>query len=501
MPYRPRPGGAVERQVLNAITGEPVKKANIVLRRADSSRSRSGPPQSYATSTDTAGRFSMKAIDSGQYRLSVDRTGFVSTEYGARASTRQGTTLSLDAGQELQDLTIRLTPHSVVTGRVVDEDGEPVAYAQIQLQRYRYSQGRKQLTPVSGASTNDLGEYRVFGLPAGKYYISASYRNRMMSDPAMADRSQGPEEGYVPTYYPGTTDPAAAAMVEVPLGGELRSINFTLAKTRTVRVRGRVQYAGGASGRQHITIMLVPRGQMGFSGGMNRTSPDPQGGFEILACAWAPTPWWRRSSSGDTAGAREPLDVGNANLENLNITITPGMELAGQVSIDGGGTANLSGLRVSLRPREPGPMFGPTSAGSVKEGGAFTLSNVTPDQYDFQISGLPGGHYVKSIRMADQDVLEAGLNVQRGAAGPVSVVLAPNAGQAEGVVLDGKQQPAAGATVVLVPETRRRDKPQFYKTATADQNGHFTLQNIDPGDYKLFAWEDVEAGRTWTPIS
>jgi len=116
--------------------------------------------------------------------------------------------------------------HAVIVGRVVDEDREPVAYAQVQTMRYRYNQGKKQLAPYGGGSTNDLGEYRIFGLPPGRYYISATHRGAMMMmmDGMSQDRSanQQPDEDYTPAYYPGTTDPATAAAREC----NRRSANF-----------------------------------------------------------------------------------------------------------------------------------------------------------------------------------------------------------------------------------------------------------------------------------
>src|SRR5437867_7290183 len=91
-------------------------------------------------------------------------TGFVSAEYGVRDFMQSGTTITLEARQRLGDLQLRMTPNGVITGRIVDEDGEPMAYLQVEAMLSRYSQGRKQLVTYGSASTNDLGEYRIFGL-------------------------------------------------------------------------------------------------------------------------------------------------------------------------------------------------------------------------------------------------------------------------------------------------------------------------------------------------
>src|SRR4051812_19126342 len=97
-------------------------------------------------------------------------------------------------------------------------------------------------------------------------------------------------------------------------------------------------------------------------------------------------------------------------------------------------------------------------------------------------------------RAGDDEVLITGLDLSKGPAGPIDIVLSPNAGLVEGSVQNDKQQPSVGATVVLVPqEKERRDQMSYYKNVTTDQHGRFTVKNLDPGEYKVFAWEDVEA--------
>src|SRR5207237_2109676 len=201
-PTRPEDLSALDGQVVNATTGQPLGKAALTLRRVDG---RPGPPgvggaaRSYSATSDTSGRFNIPGIEPGKYRLSATRTGFVALEYGARDYAQGGTTLALDPRQRMGDVTVRMTPNGVITGHVVDEDREPVAFLQVQAMRYRYSQGRKQLVPFGSANTNDIGEYRIFGLPPGRYYISVSAR-RSYAPNRSAAAQQGPEEEYVATY-------------------------------------------------------------------------------------------------------------------------------------------------------------------------------------------------------------------------------------------------------------------------------------------------------------
>ena len=132
---------------------------------------------------------------------------------------------------------LRLTPHGVIAGRVLDEDGEPVERVQVSTMRYQSFRGSGNCC-LRGGMTDDLGEYRIFGLAPGKYCASARYQQRGFM--AAEDRTAGgkPDEDYVPTYYPGTNDPAGAVLVAVTAGSVLGGTD-TLRKARTVRVRGR----------------------------------------------------------------------------------------------------------------------------------------------------------------------------------------------------------------------------------------------------------------------
>src|SRR4051812_44614071 len=128
-PINPEDLGSIHGQILNAVTGEPMKRASVSLRRLDSR----GQP--VAGATDAVGQFSLTGIEPGRYRLFAERNGFVRQEYGARGPERTGTTLTLDKAQRLNGLAIRLTPQAVITGRILDEDGEPVRGVNIQAMR------------------------------------------------------------------------------------------------------------------------------------------------------------------------------------------------------------------------------------------------------------------------------------------------------------------------------------------------------------------------------
>ncbi len=225
----PRPETCrIEGQVVNAATGESVKKAEVVLISAGG-----GQNQRYTAITTAGGRFAIEDIESGRYRLMAIRSGYARLEYGARATARPGVTLSLDPGQDVSGILFRIAPQAVIAGRALDEDGDPLPNIQVQALYYRVVRGRRQIQPGRSASTNDLGEYRIFGLAPGRYYLGATSYEQV-------NFRNGGRQSYAPTYYPGTSNPASATAIDLRAGTVLRGIDITLLKTRLARVRGRL---------------------------------------------------------------------------------------------------------------------------------------------------------------------------------------------------------------------------------------------------------------------
>src|SRR5712691_3323200 len=495
---KPEDLGSLEGQVLNAFTGEPIRKAAVVLRRVDSTAT--STLSGYSTATDDAGKLAMKDIEPGTYRMTVNRTGYVNGEYGAPGPGRQGATLTLGRAQKVGDLVVKLTPHGVVTGRVVDRDGDPVSNVQVQL--VRSAQGRRQLTLSGAGSTNDLGEYRIFGVAPGRYLLSATYRRTPLVE-ATLDRSATPQgqEDFVPVYYPGTPDVSTAGELNVTAGGQVRA-DLTLVKARTVRISGRVISAIGDLAPAIPMVTLTPRS--GFGGPLsNRSSAGGRDGkFELAGIT--PGSYFLISvvnQKRKSYSARVPVEVSSSNIDNVMLTIGGGLEVNGHLQIDGNSSVRLTSIRVNMEPREFGIIFGPLPNTSVKDDGTFKLEEVSPDVYNFFFPGLPDGFYVKSVRSGDTDVLATGLDLINGAPVNVDIVLSPNAGQVSGTVQSPKtQQPVPGATVVLVPIERERvDQLTYYKTASTDQSGSFTIKNVAPGEYKAYAWDDVESGAYYDP--
>jgi hypothetical protein len=197
--------------------------------------------------------------------------------------------------------------------------------------------------------------------------------------------------------------------------------------------------------------------------------------------------------------AKIPIEVGTSNIDGLQIAVNPPADLVGRVLIENNADANGATLSVSLQSKVPGP-FGGGAGAQVEKDGTFRIRNAMPDAYTLNVYGFRDNFYLKSVRLGDADVTETGLDLTQGApAGELTAIMSPDGGQVDGTVQNEKSEPAAGATVVLIPEATKRSTPRLYKTTTTDQSGAFSLKGITPGEYKLFAWEQIEMGAYQDP--
>lgn len=498
-PAAPEEPCTVKGQVVHASTGEPLRKVNLVLQG-------SGRDGTYATRSDAGGRFEFLNVPPGRYRISGERVGFIRQNYSARGVSFSGTTITLSAGQTLDDILFKLTPQGVITGTIRDEDGDPVPGVSVQALQRRYVDGKRQLMPVGGGRSNDIGEYRLAQMKPGRYYLSASYSRR-----SFGFRARQPEmapDNYVATFYPAATEATSAVPIEVGAGVQLRDIDIRLQKMRVVSVRGRVIDGRNSSPARDVAVMLSPRGA-GFSYAARRASAtrsNADGTFEIRGVpAGSYILSVNRSGRGrgrgrpDQSGvARLPVEIGESDVEGLEVVIRDPLELSGVVRMEPDEQVSLRGMRLTLIPAD-GITSGRASA-RMEEDAGFRVLGLIPDNYRLSVYGLPEGTYLKSARLGNQEVLESGVDLTAGVApGPLQLLLSSRAAAVSGVVVDDDQQPAAGVTVTLVPDSDRWSQTHLFKTAGTDQNGMFRLSGIAPGDYELYAWEQIESGAHQDP--
>jgi hypothetical protein len=213
-------------------------------------------------------------------------------------------------------------------------------------------------------------------------------------------------------------------------------------------------------------------------------------------------------ASNRTLTGRTVVDVGGKNVENIAIVVQPSFSINGRFIIDGrsrtGNDPNLMDLRVggfasvpetTGLPQFSGPSFSPPPAAD----GSFRLDGVYAGAYRVSIIGVPADSYVESIRFGEADVLDGGLHLSGPTDASLQVVIGANAGALEGSVLDSLNQPLGNRTVVLIPDGRLANRTELYKNVSSDASGRFRMHGLTPGDYNLFAWEDIQPGAWQDP--
>jgi hypothetical protein len=296
---------------------------------------------------------------------------------------------------------------------------------------------------------------------------------------------------------------ARAATLEVRTGDDLAGLDITLQSTRAVRVRGRILSVTTGKATSHgVMVALQPRdlGVRSYYPSAQTYVEDPEGSFELRGVVPGAYVLSAVASDGERRfHARLPLDVGASDIDGLIVPLGTAIDIPGRLQWEGPPANKENAAHVALEPREQS-IFGGGGWSVVTPDGKFALKNVADGDYRLRVLDAEEDCYLKSARWGGEDVLEDGLSIASGKIpGPLEIVLNCAGGTLEGVVLDEQGRPAAEARVVLVPEGERRSQPHLFKSATPDQYGHFVMKGIAPGDYKLFAWEEVESGAYLDP--
>ncbi len=419
--------------------------------------------------------------------------------------------LTLTTGQEVKNLLIRLQAAAVVRGRVTDEDGDPMASAQVTVLRQTFTSGRSRWEPAGSERTNDLGEYRIPNLPAGNYYVSvnpppdfkslieAAGNAAAGTDPS-ATKSNAPDKtaalSYQTTYYPGTPDRSQAAPIQLKAGDDF-PVDFSLAPSPALIIRGSVV---NLPPRSSATIMLQSHD---FNLMLNDAEIHKDGTFVIRDVA--PCAYTVLATVENGAGplmARQSLQVAG-NVEDLRLAPQPGGWIHGRLRLESKGNSRIDPGELFLMLRTPDGDDDLLGAFSFRDAfsdvthvaadGSFEWKSVPPGSYyvHFAGGGLGPEWYLKSVLVGGHDADEAGISVSGGAV--VLDLVASSSGAAlDGVVTNQKGEPVANAVIVAVPEVRLRGRMDRYHKTVSDQAGRFTLQGIAPGEYTLFAWESVD---------
>ena len=518
----PPPAGRISGRVLAADNGRPVKRARVFATAVEL-------PGGRGMLTDDSGVFDLTELPAGRYTLTVSKSGFVALSYGQRRPLQAGTPLQLADGQQLKGIEFQLPRGSVISGRVLDEDGDAMPGVSVRVMRYQYLQGERRLSPAGNGQTDDKGQYRVWGLMPGEYYVNAiargggggfggpggggpggpggAFGGRGGRGSGQAGAAADPEQvNYAPTYYPGVPSVNEAKAVNVGLSQEVLDINFGMQLVRVARISGVVSNPDGTpvtSG--NINLMTDSGGARGNQIGMTfggRIQWD--GSFTIGNVAPGRYTLRARGDDSETPQfATQPLSVSGDDLTDVMVTLSAGATISGTISFLPGGSPapDYTSFRITA-PSTDQSDFGPQQAARVDKDGHFTISGVSAGAHLIRPSNGSRAWILKSVTAGNRDITDQPFPVRGGETlADVTVVFTDKQSEINGTLTTENGTPVPEFTVLAFPSDPSLWRPQsrHIMTARPDQTGKYRIRGLPPGEYYLATVDPSQQGEWFEP--
>lgn len=503
---QPKTGtAALSGRVFGSDSGKPLRRARVRAVGND-------PREARTVSTDADGKWQMQKLPAGRYTIEVSKGGYVGLSYGQRRPFEQGKPVEVAEGQIIEKLDVSLPKGSVITGRILDEFGEPLAGVRVGAMRYRYFSGQRRLMNVMGTgasdTTDDIGQYRLHGLSPGDYYIVASFGVNV------ALEKSDDKTGYAPTYYPGTPVLSEAQRVTVSEGQETPSIGFALEPIRIATISGTATDSQGKPLANGM-IMLTSPSMTSGSPLSGATMIKPDGSFTISNVV--PGEYTLQTvtrsdmeavaSSGNSRTVRMsevavvPLTVTGSDVTGLAVVSGPTGTARGRIVFEGGIPAGVTPGSVMMASI-------PVALEQLTLGGAARIA----DDWSFEISGLfgkriiranlPTGWFLKSIVVNGTDITDAPAEFKAGEETTgLEITLSQKMASVTGTVQTAKGQATTDYVVVVFAADQAKwgFQSRFVQAVRADQSGSFLAKGLPAGEYIAVALPYLEPGEEGDP--
>ncbi len=488
----------VSGKVVDALTGKPLRGAKLTLIDMWPMISNAPlPPPLASVAADAEGKFLFERVPPGTYLLSADCPGYARSPYHPDGPRARGIPFGLEAGQRLDSLTLRMNPNASVSGRIRSPEGQALADVFVSLVQYTTTASGKWLTSKAFSSTDSEGRFAMNNVSPGEYLLHVQPEPIAVLTPPQRPQS---DRQLSLTFYPGVKFPEAAQPISISAGQTIDKLDFVMQRQVPLLISGKVTPPA-----RDLSVFVFP--VAGAPVPLSISKPVPvytdgsfavrvhlPGEYSVVLMEGMPP---RRSVR------RTKVKLIESNIEDLKISYSPPLVLKGRVSVEGdladyerrfGVPVDLTKLRLQLQAADGFTLN--VHHATVTRQGSFEVSNLGAEPYRTLAYPLPPGTYLKSMSLGDNTVLDGKLDLQSGVTGEMQLVLSTAVASLRGRVVDAAAAPVAGVNVRVVklpfaehPAGRNRD-------VITDQHGRFSVEGLEPGEYRLFAYQ-FDPDHTW----
>lgn len=479
--------GTVRGTITDASNGKPVRMARVTL----TPEPRTGGATPRGTRSDERGMFELVDVIPGRYKLAATKARYAGTEFGQATLGGTGKALTVAPGDRLERIDVGLLRAAAITGRVVDDLGEPIQGAYVTAYKPGFDYRGPTLIPAGPvAATDDRGEYRIVPLPPGEYFVAAQERGAGFG--ALADA----DIGLAVTAYPAATTRAAARPIAVRAGSDTTGIDIAMAAADGAALTG-VVLDGAAQpvGGIELVLQALAPGIGGGMGGSARSGSD--GAFTFPRVIPARYELHARRNVRPNEGAIVPVTISAGADANITVRLTHGGRMTGRVVVPDGAALNPSAVSISALPIGDTLIYGTGFGGPIRPDWSFDWDFLLGARI-VRAQSLPDGWFIKSVMRGETDVTDQPTVFQGSEViDHLVIVLSREKTVLAGRATDSRGKPALDYTAIVFAEDSARWDwwSRFVGTARPDAAGRFEIEGLPPGKYLVAAVEHADNNR------